>query len=501
MAPPPPLPSRTNLVQKPSCDVLGRIADSVVNHTKEAIAASYAPDNGTVACQLANPLALVYGDIASRFDNLMTSIDNERLRGDENSFFCCKPETAIAVKPTQDLAPTTDRALIGKPSKKPTEKKPKNSGTNVAASVVSGTYFSKVELYANSKLPMNLPRLALYLPTWPLLSLAAQYSSRVYEQPTGSERDTHVEADWRNRTKAMVIKSVPMDDMNTIVFAIRGTASFTDWTVNLHTEPASPAGFLDDPGNLCHRGFLSVARSMIKPVASRLRHMLAEQPRRSTYSLLITGHSAGGAVAALLYSHMMGSDPSTQSELRLLTTCFKRVHCITFGAPPVSLLPILKPDRPELRKSVFLSIVNEGDPVVRADKAYVRSLLELLSAPPPSTAAPKPKKKSSSSSSSSQLKKSKSKHDLVAGKPVWNVPPCTLSNAGRIVVLRSGDARAKPQDRKTVRERLDEGVVAVTCYEDQLRPMIWGDPVCHLMSLYAGRIEILAVGAVTGQSR
>src|SRR3569833_1601380 len=83
-----------------------------------------------------------------------------------------------------------------------------------------------------------------YVPTYPLLCLAAQYSDRVYSRPQGAERDTHVVADWRTGTKAMVIKSVPMDYMSTIVFAIRGTATFMDWAVNLNMEPSSPVGFL-----------------------------------------------------------------------------------------------------------------------------------------------------------------------------------------------------------------------------------------------------------------
>ena len=111
-----------------------------------------------------------------------------------------------------------------------------------------------------------------------------------------------MDGSWRTGTKTMVIKSVPMDYMNTIVFAIRGTATFMDWAVNLNMEPVSPVGFLDDPDNLCHAGFLSVARKMIVPVARRLRQLLEEDPSRASYSLLITGHSAGGAVAALLYS-------------------------------------------------------------------------------------------------------------------------------------------------------------------------------------------------------
>ena len=78
----------------------------------------------------------------------------------------------------------------------------------------------------------------------------------------------------------------------------------------------------DDPGNLCHSGFLSVARKMIKPVAVRLRSLLAENPARSNCSLLMTGHSAGGAVASLLYAHMLAEQVG--SELNTLTGCAYR---------------------------------------------------------------------------------------------------------------------------------------------------------------------------------
>lgn len=269
---------------------------------------------------------------------------------------------------------------------------------------------------------------------------------------------------------------------------------------------------------------------MIKPVAARLRQLLQENPNRRAYSLLITGHSAGGAVASLLYAHMLSTSPAVQSELNSLTECFKRVHCVTFGTPPVTLLPLQKPSshkKSKLENSLFLSFVNEGDPVARADKAYVRSLLDLFATPVPALAAktaasmaldkskcsstvslvqPSPKVKKSSNSlvsaKSGKLGKSgKSKTDLsnrpeepLTG-PVWKVPPCALSNAGRIVVLRSGDPRARLKGRKTVEERLDEGVAAQIATDEQLRTVVWGDPVCHLMRLYAGRLEILASNA------
>ncbi|KZL75054.1 lipase class 3 [Colletotrichum tofieldiae] len=538
---------------------LDKFAGSMVTIAKDFTSPHFLeePNFHPHATQLINSTAACVDQIAGCFNDVMTLIDRERLVGNEKALFSYQNGGAPSSPPP---GPSGDGKRGGagagagggrgargekggsggakKRSKEKQSSSSKVQSTAVTASVVSGNYFAKVELYANSRLPMNLPPLRLYMPTWPLLCMAAQYAERVYDHPKGAERDTHVSADWKTGTKAMVIKSVPMDHMNTIVFAIRGSATFMDWAVNLNTAPASPAGFLDDPGNSCHAGFLTVAKKMVKPVAARLRQLLEEDPGRSSYSLLITGHSAGGAVASLLYSHMLATSRQAESELNILTGCFKRVHCVTFGTPPVSLLPLKRPDRPELRKSLFLTFVNEGDPVARADKAYVRSLLELFASPAPGSpkerrqpgqtssalvvAGSQEREKKASAGSRLAAKASKmslrpreSKASLVHAskeprdsserdrdgkrKPVWHLPPSTLSSPGRIVVLRSGDPRAGIKDRKTVGERLDEGVVAQTVSDEELRGVVWGDPVCHVMRLYSGRIEILAVGAVTGK--
>ncbi|OAP59465.1 hypothetical protein AYL99_06763 [Fonsecaea erecta] len=372
--------------------------------------------------------------------------------------------------------------------------------------------FSKLDLYMNSRLPVSLQPFRVYIPTWPLLCLAAQYSHSAYISPqSSSERKDFVSADGRLGTKAMVIKSIPCDDKKTIVFAIRGTSFFSvrDWGVNLDTEPVSPAGFLDDQGNLCHSGFLRVAKAMVKPIAARLRHLLEENPSRSSCSLLITGHSAGGAVASLLYAHMLAE--TVESELNILTDCFKRVHCVTFGAPPVSLLPLQKPDTADgrLRKCLFHSFMNEGDPVVRAEKAYVKSLVDLLSRPIPSLPSLEPKQSSVQTltalgASMSRLdlsmiavpkkqsrpKPPKSKNpSLPLRKLWWDVPPATLSNAGRLVVLRVPHWPGATE----------ADVTASLVKDEQLRQVVFGDPLVHSMDLYAKRIEMLAVRAVTGR--
>ncbi|GAB7364039.1 hypothetical protein MBLNU230_g4596t1 [Neophaeotheca triangularis] len=358
--------------------------------------------------------------------------------------------------------------------------------------------FKKSWLYGNSRLPPYLPPLRVYMPAWRLLCEASKASLDVYRRPSRGEREDYIDAQWRNgkATKAMILTSKPIDDQNLIVFAIRGSQkNLIDWAVNFTLSPTAPIGFLDDDGNACHSGFLGVAQSMVKPVARRLRELLEQDPSRSSSSLLITGHSAGGAVASLLYMHMLSTSPHCASELTPLTGVFKRVHCVTFGAPPVSLMPLQKPARRSLQKSVFLSFANEGDLVVRADLPYMRSLAKLIVTPAPETVyvseQPAQKPKKGGSALTLLLKKDKHKPEAPKKKlrpPKWAVPPSTLSNAGHVVVLREQHGRHR-----------SKGVEAVMTTDDQLRGVIFGDPTMHYMALYKQRIDDLAIAAVTGR--
>jgi len=343
--------------------------------------------------------------------------------------------------------------------------------------------YKKSWMYANSRLPPYQPPFKAYLETWRLIGLAARASANVYANPKKDESEHFFAADPKNGSKAMVLKSKVVDDRNIIVFSIRGSQyNYFDWATNLRQAPKAPEGFLDDEGNACHAGFLQVARAMIAPVADRLRQILEADPSRCTSSLLITGHSAGGAVASLLYMHMHAK--RVESELNILTGCFKRVHCVTFGAPPVSLLPLQKSSHRRDDKSLFLSIANEGDLVVRADKAYIISLGKLLAAPVASNSSVNTLAKKVSMAT---LRPGKTQRAAVA--PYWDVPPATLSNAGRMVLLRE-----KPDTQKA------PVVEAISTSDEQLRNIVFGDPAMHLMSLYKQRIERLAFAALMGDA-
>jgi Lipase (class 3) len=439
--------------------------------------------------------------VASKFNDVISLMDEETFAGNEQDLRLTYYQSPPSSPPqhTAVLVPRGAHSKALVPARRSGASKPKDNAISQRA-LTTTNVFAKAAMYANSRLPADLPRLKVYVTTWPLVCVAARYSLNAYCKPQGAERDAYVDADWRVGTKAMVIKSVPMDDLNAIVFAIRGTQTFMDWAVNLNTSAVPPSGFLDDEGNLCHAGFLDVARKMIKPVASRLRQLLKENPHRARYSLIITGHSAGGAVASLLFSHMLSV--VNQSELNILTERFKRVHCVTFGAPPVSILPLSKPPGREtkLKSYLFLSFINEGDPVTRADKAYVRSLLELYGRPAPRAALYAPATMNDKLASSSKMRvgsrfwiikkqrlPTQPAVDRPFSKEVWNVPPATLSNAGRLVLLRT------PSNGR------NEDVRALITTDEQLRRVVFGDPLMHQMKLYYRRVQIIAAKAGTGQ--
>jgi len=445
--------------------------------------------------------AALYDMISSKFDAVITSIDDDHFSGKEQDLMMEFSEQQ------QEEAQRTSPPL-GEPRRRRQHEVQSHSSSDKGSN-----HFSKVWLYSNSRLPPHLPPFKVYLPTYPLLCLAATYSEKAYTPPgtkKNPEMETFIPADWRSGTKAMVLKSIPVEELNTIVFAIRGSQTFMDWAVNYNSAPHSPEKFLDDPSNLCHAGFLYVAKKMIKPVAERLKVLLQENPARSNCSLLITGHSAGGAVAALLYGHMMST--KINSELNYLTSFFKRVHCVTFGAPPVSLHPLKKPDDKRHRKSLFYAFINEGDPIPRADKSVLKSLLKLYASPAPVAASnlastvasmskpslldpsrsspPKPKSKYGFAPRLSRPSKSSlqtnTTNSTSSSLPAWPIPQCTLSPAGRLVVLR-----------QRVGSRSEEDIEAVTVDDEMLRKVVYGDLLKHQMTVYKKRIDSVAVRAVT----
>lgn len=112
------------------------------------------------ATQLLNQGAAVCDQIAGRLDSVLTLIDREMFHGNERDLFTYQP--APSLPPTEPVS-ARPAALARPAAPRRNGKKDASKGQTApaACSVLSGDYFAKVELYANSRLPMDLPPLKL----------------------------------------------------------------------------------------------------------------------------------------------------------------------------------------------------------------------------------------------------------------------------------------------------------------------------------------------------
>jgi len=109
--------------------------------------------------QLLNQSAALYDQISDRFNDVMTLIDGDRYVGNEKDLFAWQSNQSPPHPPASAATSNEKGGLKAKPKPRPKDH-PKGQ-TSAAAAVISGSFFAKVELYANSKLPMDLPPLRL----------------------------------------------------------------------------------------------------------------------------------------------------------------------------------------------------------------------------------------------------------------------------------------------------------------------------------------------------
>ena len=120
----------------------------------------------------------------------------------------------------------------------------------------------------------------------------ARKAADAYEA-TGSIRDRHPGVSWIStpgHTNVLYfIESDHARRTNTI--SVRGTVDDTNGQLDMDTHGA----FDEKAGVLVHRGFNTVARTIYADASARLN---------PTYSTWLTGHSLGGAVAAILATYL-----------------------------------------------------------------------------------------------------------------------------------------------------------------------------------------------------
>ncbi|KAF9728516.1 lipase class 3 [Paraphaeosphaeria minitans] len=183
---------------------------------------------------------------------------------------------------------------------------------------------------------------------WPLIHLAAACSDKAYNGVTVSLA-----------TPSAALERIKIGQHRTssqsrvTVVAVAGTRGLKDLLVNLKNSASEPVGVLGGQRNLCHTGFLEAVKILISPLALSLSAV----ERGST--LLFTGHSAGAAIASLLFAHLKSTKTSPLAET---AAGFDAIHCIVFGAPPISTtpLPVHGDERSNHQGSLFLSLINDS---------------------------------------------------------------------------------------------------------------------------------------------
>ncbi|KAM5457932.1 hypothetical protein McanCB49686_002359, partial [Microsporum canis] len=226
-----------------------------------------------------------------------------------------------------------------------------------------------------------------------LVSIAWKCALDVYDDPSASvpqngcqnyefTRDYVVVPSVGGTVKAMISTIVaPRDGVDpdnkfspTLVIAVRGSASPVDHMVNANAEPKSVANFI--VGSLPIHDLelfpeIAIAETLNAICSQRIDEYIHKAGSERCH-ILFTGHSAGGAVASLLYlRHISNQIPAPSSAIRL--------SCITFGAPPVVDSPALA-FHPQHQQSggVCINFINEFDMVSRADHPYIICLVNLL---------------------------------------------------------------------------------------------------------------------------
>lgn len=122
-----------------------------------------------------------------------------------------------------------------------------------------------------------------------------------------------------------IVFGIKMPDF--IIVAVRGTRYSYDWLDNLNSLKVS----LERAGRECkfHRGFYRAAISVFGPLTKELRKYVPD-----SIPIYVTGHSLGGAIAAIIYAlwgitlRLEPSDGGPLSQLRI--TCHSGY---TFGMP------------------------------------------------------------------------------------------------------------------------------------------------------------------------
>ncbi|KAH6891022.1 hypothetical protein B0T10DRAFT_484244 [Thelonectria olida] len=263
-----------------------------------------------------------------------------------------------------------------------------------------------------------------------------------------------------------------------LVVAIRGSASSMDHVVNVNEPPRDASHFIDpsvssNPGLLANATLLKQAEALSESVSQRIQ-LYADARGQHPKHVLLTGHSAGGAVASLLFLHYISKSGLGKRA---------RFSCVTFGSPPSIAGPIdVSRYHSTNSATIAVNLVNEFDLMSRADSTYAMSLVNLARSTYGQRPIPLDEGGSSSSSGTREPSPTLTRDLSASSRNVWPVPKLGCHHVGSRVVLMM---------------RLDEDEIqlrAVEVPDSEFEKLLFCRMSVHNGVCYSERIQLIQDG-------
>ncbi|KAL0782504.1 hypothetical protein CaCOL14_000410 [Colletotrichum acutatum] len=319
-----------------------------------------------------------------------------------------------------------------------------------------------------------------------LLAVYGKEPGQVVPQILGyTIKDRHWIEPTRNGSgkAAALFEIVPTDPSSrckALVIAIRGSSSSIDWLVNLNSDLVECPDLVTIPESRLkptpkvHRGFAKCARTIAPGLVDQIKTALDEnQTQDQEIEIVFTGHSAGGAVACLLFCYVLTRQILNLSSRKVT------LSCVTFGCPPLFNTDIDSRLAKLYTSSNFLlgnmlAFANDGDPISRMDAAYATELARIW------------------------YRVGGSKCPPASEFPDFKPPKLRLNGLGQLVVLFE---KEQEEDENKEDEDIEEEETLMACRlsHSDLEHQAWANVAAHRMNQYVKWMTCIGDGSFNGR--
>ncbi|SCN90949.1 uncharacterized protein FFE2_07154 [Fusarium fujikuroi] len=221
-----------------------------------------------------------------------------------------------------------------------------------------------------------------------------------------------------------------------------------------------------------HSGFLACAATLLPWLTEEITRQVTAD--KSLKDVVFTGHSAGGAVAAMVFLHFVCHCPSELSNAKF--------SLVTFGAPPITSKNVTELTQALPQTRHIYAVVNEHDLVPRVDQGYITSIIMLY--------------RSAYGLPLSELNNSTFANTQGDRKDIaiWELPPPDFYVVGNVIILRSkfdsvlqSRLSHSSTDINTPAQKLD----IIQMSQMQFGKLLFFEISVHKRKIYLNRLEKL----------